>query len=143
MDNGNIDNYTRILAINNWVGGLLHIAFQFYLLNEQSPYRGFLLIENMLIAAVFIYFGYGLLFLIPKQRVRIIQQNIVFWFMFVVGFLLFQPKITSLMLLERYLPLQQKDALLIIGLITLAVCVLSYRATRRMIESRHAPKTIA
>lgn len=127
-----LDLYTIVLAVNNLVGGILHIIFEFYLLKEQSIYRGFLLIENMLITAVFIYFCYGLLLTNKVMRITVIKQNVLFWLVFAISFFLFQPEITSLVIYEKYLPLGQKEALQIIGSISFAISLLSYRETYKL-----------
>jgi hypothetical protein len=132
LKNQRMDIFTTALAINNIIGGVLHLIFEFYLLSDTSIFRGFLLIENFLIGMLFIYFGFGLLFLKIKQRIFLIQINIGFWLLFVIAFILFQPDITSLVVIERYLPMQQKNMLLMIGIITFCINLMSYREHLRL-----------
>jgi hypothetical protein len=127
-----MDIFTIALAINNLIGGILHLIFELYLLKETSIFRGFLLIENLLIGMLFIYFGFGLLFSKIQQRIFLIQINIAFWILFVIAFILFQPEITSLVVIEPYLPMQQKNMLMLIGIITLCVNLMSYREHLRL-----------
>ncbi len=116
-----------ILGVMNLTGGLLHIAFEYFLLDNETVYRGFLLIENLLIGLVFIYFAFNIFFGDWQQKVLTMKTNILFWLCFVISVLLFQPEITSLNMIKDLLPVPQGHVLLIIGIIAFTLSALSYR----------------
>ncbi len=119
-----------ILGVMNLIGGLLHIAFEYYLLDNDSLYRGFLLIENLLIGLLFIYFAFNIFFGDRSEKAATMKTNVLFWLCFVISFLLFQPEITSLNMIKDLLPVPQKHVLLVIGIIAFILSALSYREAR-------------
>lgn len=118
--------YRMVLGGMNLIGGLIHLGFEFFLWSNDTVYRGFLLIENLLIAFVFIYFGWSILFDQTPQKRRSIRLNCLFWLFFSIAFLVFQPEVTSLEIAKNLLPLPQKHLLVMVGITALIFSMLAH-----------------
>jgi hypothetical protein len=130
------------LGVFNLVGGLIHLTFEFFLLNNDSIYREFLLIENLLIGLVYIFLAGSLFWGDRQQRMFTIKANILFWLCFTMAVWGFQPEITSLNIIKELLPVPQKYALIIIGITTFFLSTLSYQEAKKMLVPNSLSKEI-
>jgi hypothetical protein len=121
-----------ILGLWNLIGGLIHLVFENSLLENQTSYKGFLLIENLLITFVFAYFVYKIFFASWDEKVVAIKTNLIFWIVFSISFAIFQPEITSLDTIRDFIPIPQKYVLLVVGIIAVFLSVASYRDVKRL-----------
>ena len=124
--------YATILGILNFICGVIHFVFEFFLLSNTSIYREFLLIENILIAFMFFYFFYVLIWGVKMQKVFFAEMSIYFWIIFVFTVLCFQPEVTSLHMINWMLSIPQKYILIFTGIVAFILSWLNYRCIKTL-----------
>lgn len=103
------------LSCINVICGLMHLLAEYILLNITNQYMNFLLIENILIAFVFIHMGYTL------YKKNTLVGNLLFWIIFTMSVVIFKPTTTTLVVVEEYIPVEQWVVLLITGLVVIII----------------------
>lgn len=110
------------LAVIHLVCGLMHLFFQFHLLALDSSYRGFILIENLLVGLLFFFMAYAILFYKTYQR-TVCRISGAFWLVFIFSVLLFQPQVTTLSIISDFIPLNEKYVLVTTGVFAFVLSV--------------------
>ena len=84
-----------LIILNNITASFMHFIFQIYYYNKlDSIYSNFLLIENFLLAIIYLLLC--IIILRHKFNTFGIGINILFWFIFIILLLIIQPEHTTL-----------------------------------------------
>lgn len=117
---------SKILSGINFTCALLHLFFQLYLLNTDGELRGFILTENMVVAFIFLYFGFSVYrYMMPSYK-EVIVMSILFWLSFIILVLFIRPQNTTLTMFKEYLFLPQSYYLLFFGLVSFGLSLHLY-----------------
>jgi|GEM_PF-6338225 len=123
-----------LLAVVNIISGVMHIAFEIPLLKTTWIYKEFLLIENMLIAFVFIFFGYELIKSNTNITFILLKFQILWWMLFTILVITFWGSASTLSMLDAWIPLTKSYILLATGAVGIVVSVINYIKMRNSIE---------
>lgn len=116
-----------ILAVADFLCGIMHIVMEFTLLHNDGIYREFLLVENLIVAIVFIYLSLSLVMNKGIVKLIAVRANIVFWFLFNIIILVFKPQTTTLILVDSIIRIPQNYTLCICGIICFLLSIISFR----------------
>lgn len=118
------------LAIINIISALMHFAFQVNLFRTSGMYRGFLLIENLLIGLVFLYCGVALFFGNKPYRKFLLTFQLTWWIAFVVLVLFNWGLVSTLSMFDPWLILPQSLILAATGLTSVLLAMFSLWRTQ-------------
>lgn len=119
-----------LLVLLNLVSGIMHILFEFHLLNYQGSYHKFILIENLLIGFVFTYFAWGLFFGEKAQRDTLVLFQLSWWTVFSLIDIACWGSETTLGMFKKWLPLSESLILLVSGVVGIILSTLIIYETK-------------
>lgn len=122
------------LVILNFISAIMHIVFQFYLAKVSGVYHEFLLIENLLISFVFLYFSLGLFFGSNDQKRTLLIFQLSWWLAFLLLVIFYWGAVSTLSIFEEWLHLPESLILAITGLSGVILSILSLSDGRRESE---------
>lgn len=91
---------TILLIIINILCAFMHLLFEIHIEDSGGIYS-FVLVENLIVTFSFLLMAY--LVFDSSRYIKNLYINLIFWFTFVIGVLLFKPTATTLQILEEYL----------------------------------------
>lgn len=91
---------TILLIIINILCAFMHLLFEIHIEDSRGIYS-FVLVENLIVTFSFLLMAY--LVFDSNRYIKNLYINLIFWFTFVIGALLFKPTVTTLQILEEYL----------------------------------------
>lgn len=91
---------TILLIIINILCAFMHLLFEIHIEDSGGIYS-FVLVENLIVTFSFLLMAY--LVFDSNRYIKNLYINLIFWFTFVIGVLLFKPTVTTLQILEEYL----------------------------------------
>lgn len=95
----------------------MHLLFEIHIEDSGGIYS-FVLVENLIVTFSFLLMAY--LVFDSSRYIKNLYINLIFWFTFVIGVLLFKPTVTTLQILEEYLfQIPQWQILFGFGIVTL------------------------
>ncbi|MFQ5455726.1 MAG: hypothetical protein ACE5EA_05915 [Nitrospirota bacterium] len=114
-----------VLIMLNFMSGIMHILFEYHLLQNSGLYREFILIENLLIGLLFVYFSIGLFWGDQNQKKSLLIFQLAWWTAFVVSVILFWGSVSTLSMFNEWLPVSESFILLTTGLLGIIISILS------------------
>jgi len=120
-----------LLATINLMSGILHFFFEKALLKSGSIYREFLLIENVLIGIVFLYFGYQLIKPETGATVVLLKFQLLWWLVFSILVVTFWGSASTLSMLDPWIPCTKSYILLFTGVLGILVSAGNYIRLRK------------
>lgn len=120
------------LVILNFVTGIMHIIFQFYLIKSTGIYREFLLIENLLIGFVFLYSSLGLFIGSNAQRRVLLIFQLLLWTIFFFLVIFYWGAVTTLSIFTKWLYWPDSLILSLIGLIGIVLSIINLSKIRNL-----------
>lgn len=103
-----------LLILFNIVCAIMHILFGIYIYDKSIEYKGLISVENTLIIFVFIALA---IFLWIQKKKEGFLLNFLFWGIFEICVIAFQPSKTTLEIFHSYIKFNQWIVLAILGAI--------------------------
>lgn len=126
------------LTLLNLISGIMHILFEFHLLNYEGPYHKFILIENLLIGFVFIYFSWGLFFGYKTKENALVWFQLSWWTIFSLVDIACWGSETTLGMFKTWLPLPESLILLVSGITGIILSALIIYKTKYLNQNTSA-----
>ena len=112
------------LFLINVVTAIMHVLFEIYIYrNYWGEYKSFILVENLLIAFMFLVMAIVVYF--SSHNKTYILYNLISWTVFEISVLLLKPEKTTLELLNCP-PGKQWICLCLVGAFTIIICIIEY-----------------
>lgn len=115
------------LALINALSGLLHLVFNVRLLKLDNEYSGFMIIENAMVALVFMYSCYMLIWSTSQVKQLILRFQVVWWAVFCTLVVFNWGSVSTLHMFHSNMPLSESTCLLVTGLVAVVLSVYSSR----------------
>lgn len=103
-----------LLMLSNVVCAIMHILFGCYIYDKNIEYKGFISVENTLI--VFVFLALAIFIWLQKKKEGFLL-NFLFWVVFEICIIIFQPSKTTLEIFCPYINFNQWIVLAILGAI--------------------------
>lgn len=125
-----------LLILLNLISGIMHILFEFHLLDYAGLYHKFILIENLLIGFIFIYFSWGLFFGEKAQRDTLVLFQLSWWIVFSLIDIACWGSETTLGMFKTWLPLSESLILLVSGVVGIILSILIIYETKYLARNK-------
>lgn len=107
-----------LLILFNVVCAIMHILFGIYINNKNVEYKGFISVENTLI--IFVFMALAIFVSLQKKKEGFLL-NFLFWGLFEICILIFQPSKTTLEIFYPHTNFNQWVVLAILGAILIVL----------------------